>query len=226
MRNIFTFLRKVTLTDKTKKINYLEVIFLFVLSFFLDILIIFLIHLIDAPIPQSSNNMIYYTSTWYLALIPVVLVPILEETGCRAFLKYSFINIYLSTSLIIFFLISLLSGFKIYVVEWHVLWIAIVALCIGLVPVRLLNKIPTKDILNFYKSRAIILFYSSAVIFALFHLSNFKLHTSGVFVALLLILPQFISGVIYGYVRVKNGISVSIALHAFHNLFILIISSN
>ena len=227
MENIFKFLKRITLTNKIKRINILELIFLIALSFFIDILIIILIHLIEVPIPQGSgNNFNHYSSTWYLALIPIILVPILEETGCRAFLKYSSINIYLSISLIIFFSISLFSGFKIYVFEWHVLWIAIVAFCIGLIPLYFLNNIPKKSILNFYNSRASILFYGSATVFALFHLSNYKFQVYGILTALLFVLPQFISGIIYGYIRVKNGILVSIALHSFHNLFILIMTSN
>ncbi len=59
--------------------------------------------------------------------------------------------------------------------------------------------------------------YSSIVLFALVHLSNFELSGKVYYIAPLLVGPQLILGVLLGYVRVRLGLFWSIGLHASYN---------
>lgn len=62
-------------------------------------------------------------------------------------------------------------------------------------------------------------YWLSAVAFALAHLVNFA-EGAGAF-TVILVLPQFVLGLILGYLRVTSGLGASIALHAMHNSFFL-----
>lgn len=60
-----------------------------------------------------------------------------------------------------------------------------------------------------------VLFWLSTIAFACIHLANFD--AGALWVLLPLVLPQFLLGVLLGYLRVHYGLWASIALHALHN---------
>lgn len=58
-------------------------------------------------------------------------------------------------------------------------------------------------------------YYLAAVLFAAVHLSNFAGSRSPLLIAL--VLPQFVLGLILGYLRIRRGLWASMILHALHN---------
>jgi hypothetical protein len=60
-------------------------------------------------------------------------------------------------------------------------------------------------------------FHLSALTFAALHLANFKLGTSSYWLLPLLVLPQWMTGLVLTWMRVRRGIGTSIALHALFN---------
>jgi len=60
-------------------------------------------------------------------------------------------------------------------------------------------------------------FWASAIAFALVHLTNYS--EGALAILLPLLVPQFVLGVLAGYVRVNCGLAWSMALHAMHNGF-------
>lgn len=65
-------------------------------------------------------------------------------------------------------------------------------------------------------------FYVNAVAFALVHMTNFQAIDVPIWVIPLIVLPQFVAGLYFGYIRVKNGgMFWSFALHALHNAILL-----
>lgn len=65
-------------------------------------------------------------------------------------------------------------------------------------------------------------FYSVTVLFALFHLSNYKYTPNLLIFAPIVVLPQFICGFLFGFIRIKQGFIWSFFFHAFHNaVFVL-----
>jgi len=72
---------------------------------------------------------------------------------------------------------------------------------------------------TYYKS----LFYLSALIFAIAHLTNYDDLTSILFFIPLLIAPQFTLGLFSGYMRVKFGFIWGFYLHCLHNFVFLAI---
>ena len=65
-------------------------------------------------------------------------------------------------------------------------------------------------------------FYLNAAAFALFHIMNFQAIDLPWWIVPLIVLPQFIAGLYFGYIRVKNGNMLwSVGLHALHNAILL-----
>jgi len=60
-------------------------------------------------------------------------------------------------------------------------------------------------------------FYSVTILFALFHLSNYNYTPNLLIFAPIVVLPQFISGFLFGFIRIKQGFIWGFFLHALHN---------
>ncbi|MFV0284160.1 MAG: type II CAAX prenyl endopeptidase Rce1 family protein [Castellaniella sp.] len=61
------------------------------------------------------------------------------------------------------------------------------------------------------------LFHAVALIFAAVHLFNFRFNGMSLVLLPLLVLPQWVTGLVLGWMRVRRGIGASIVLHAFFN---------
>lgn len=60
-------------------------------------------------------------------------------------------------------------------------------------------------------------FYGATLLFAALHLYNFKFGQISFWMLPMLILPQFMTGLVLGWLRVRRGIGASIILHAVFN---------
>lgn len=60
-------------------------------------------------------------------------------------------------------------------------------------------------------------FYGVSLAFAAIHLLNFNLHQTALWLMPLLVLPQWLTGLVLGWLRVRRGIGASITLHALFN---------
>jgi len=67
-------------------------------------------------------------------------------------------------------------------------------------------------------------FYFLSFVFAFIHFFNFENYKSIIFFIPLLILPQFVSGLIIGFIRVKYGFIYGILYHSFHNFILFSIA--
>lgn len=61
------------------------------------------------------------------------------------------------------------------------------------------------------------MFHASAVVFAAVHLFNFRLSAMNLLLLPLLVLPQWVTGLVLGWLRVRRGIGDAIALHMIFN---------
>ncbi|RTZ40670.1 CPBP family intramembrane metalloprotease [Candidimonas sp. SYP-B2681] len=60
-------------------------------------------------------------------------------------------------------------------------------------------------------------FHVASLTFAAVHLYNFNLHSTPLWLMPLLVLPQWLTGMVLGWLRVKRGIGASILLHGIFN---------
>ncbi|MBM2816887.1 MAG: amino terminal protease family [Ignavibacteria bacterium] len=68
-----------------------------------------------------------------------------------------------------------------------------------------------------------VIFYSSALLFGLYHLTNYKITVWVLILTPILIFPQFIFGLLAGYLRVRFGFILGLCLHILHNAIFLAI---
>jgi hypothetical protein len=142
----------------------------------------------------------------------VILGPVLEELTFRLILKPSKLNLSIGLSIIISYICRIVNMVSI---ENFYALILILLPCFIILfySSKLLHKKFKQFILRNFKT----LFYTSGILFALVHIRNFVIAKVW-FVAPLIVLPQFIGGLMFGYVRLKYEIIFSIIFHAFENL--------
>ena len=218
MKKIISFIVNPSLDKAYKKANVWVFILIVTSVFIFDIFFVLGISLFKFEnINISTYGLEFYKNKWFLYLIPCLLVPVVEELSCRLFLKKSLINSYISLSLITFILILLFQNRKMYSLDWYVLNTLIFSFFIWL-SLFLFQKYFAK-----IKITDRTIFYGSAILFSLLHLSNYSFQINELPKYLFLIIPQFFSGLLYGYIRVTNGITYSILLHSLHNAIIMFI---
>ena len=218
MKKLLSFIINPNLDQSYEKANVLVFILIITSILIFDVFFILGISLFNFEnINTSTEGLEFYKNKWFLFLIPCLLVPITEELSCRLFLKKSLINSYISLSLITFILILLFQNRKMYTLDWYVLNTLIFSFFIWL-SLFLFQKYFSK-----IKITDRTLFYGSAILFSLLHLSNYSFQINELPKYLFLIIPQFFSGLLYGYIRVTNGITYSILLHSLHNAIIMFI---
>jgi membrane protease YdiL (CAAX protease family) len=85
-----------------------------------------------------------------------------------------------------------------------------------------LVKIKTpKRIEVFFEKYFLVFFLILNLIFALIHLSNYELGSTKKIFYVILIFPQFVSGLLFGYFRMRFGFIWCIFSHFYHNLIVV-----
>ena len=218
MKKLLSFIINPNLNQGYKKVNVWVFILIITSIFIFDVFFILGISFFKLEnIDISTGGLEFYKNKWFLYLIPCLLVPVIEELSCRLFLKKSLINSYISLSLITFILILLLQNRKIYSLDLYVLNTLVFSFFIWL------SLFSFKKYFVNIKITDRTIFYGSAILFSLLHLSNYSFQINELPKYLFLIIPQLCSGLIYGYIRVKNGIIYSILLHSIHNTILMFI---
>ena len=218
MKKIISFIVNPSLDKAYKKANLWVFILIITSVFIFDIFFVLGISLFEFEnINTSTDGLEFYKNKWFLYLIPCLLVPVVEELSCRLFLKKSLINSYISLSLITFILILLFQNRKIYTLDWYVLNTLVFSFVIWT------SLFSFKKYLGNIKIADRTIFYASAVLFSLLHLSNYSFQINESPKYLFLIIPQFFSGLLYGYIRITNGMIYSILSHSIHNTILMLI---
>ena len=218
MKKIISFIVNPSLDKAYKKANLWVFVLIITSVFIFDIFFVLGISLFKFEnINISTYGLGFYKNKWFLYLIPCLLVPLVEELSCRLFLKKSLINSYISLSLITFILILLFQNRKIYTLDWYVLNTLVFSFVIWT------SLFSFKKYLANIKIADRTIFYASAVLFSLLHLSNYSFQINELPKYLFLIIPQFFSGLLYGYIRITNGMIYSILSHSIHNTILMLI---
>ena len=218
VKKIISFIVNPSLDKAYKKANLWVFVLIITSVFIFDIFFVLGISLFKFEnINTSTDGLEFYKNKWFLYLIPCLLVPVVEELSCRLFLKKSLINSYISLSLITFILILLFQNRKIYTLDWYVLNTLVFSFVIWT------SLFSFKKYLANIKIADRTIFYASAVLFSLLHLSNYSFQINESPKYLFLIIPQFFSGLLYGYIRITNGMIYSILSHSIHNTILMLI---
>ncbi|WP_299758161.1 CPBP family glutamic-type intramembrane protease [uncultured Pontibacter sp.] len=155
-----------------------------------------------------------------LLLSVVIIAPLTEEIIFRLPLIYT-------RSFVLVAIFALLMSYGPYIAQaFHASWFhyAAVASALALLSLWLLtsNKLQTKVYL-FWKRHFGLVFYTSAALFALLHLLNYKELDLPLAMLLLLALPKLLGGIFLGYTRLRLGLGWAIGFHIFNNLVALLL---
>lgn len=131
---------------------------------------------------------------WQFIFFGVVINPFMEELIFRFFLRFK------ATALTDYSLLSTFAAGK-----------------------RIMKNIEV-CLTRVWKKKFRLIFFSSALLFATFHLSNYELSITVVLLSPLLIAPQFIMGVFIGYLRIKYNLMLGYFMHSIHNAFFISLS--
>lgn len=165
------------------------------------------------------------TNTGDEAIFVSLLVPVIEEITCRGYLNLK--RNYFLTSIGVLLGIVYSFTYPIDDNQWYVFRLAINLLIPVSVIFLLSPFIETYllKLLTFLKNNYRVVYYFSVTFFALGHLFNFSpLTWQHILFAPILVLPQFISGLFLGYVRIRYNLFSSILLHSMMNGLLIILN--
>lgn len=212
----FQYLKKPFHISFNRKMNFYELLLLggaYVLCvFFIGGII--KIYCIITHIQPTAGHLDIANDTFLSSLLIVVLAPIKEEIQFRLLLRPKKPNlllfnvVMLSTSLIF-----------VYFEKWQqaIVYLIITALF------SVFFVFFKKQIKLLYSKYFTFIFYFSASLFALLHVNNYDGNSLYIKLGILiLVAPQFISGVIMAYFRVNYGLKYAILFHMVNNFIALI----
>ena len=222
------FLRSPNLTDPPIAISTFKaaksILRLYSLHLLLLLVVLALINQI--PSAQESNNLLDIlegTSVWYLPMMAVVVAPLLEECLFRLPLRAFAVNLLLPASLILFGGTAIEAYGVLSTVGWRAIASAPVVICAIVAFINVyfgLKRTKLSGLQAFYNKYSRIVFYSVALLFGAIHIFNYD---ANVWLFLpVLVLPQVIIGLLFGFVRLRYGFNWALLLHAFHNGIVLL----
>lgn len=229
-KDIIYFLKKPTSYSVQltfpKKLKYLNVSFIFLfLGAFVSV---FILHFLEyngfiSEYKNLAGTSLFQNHDIFTAYIIIIFVaPLIEELAFRSYLKFSKINLAISSAFISYFTLTYLSNSSIYVVNNNTYYKIMVSLVICFCIYYLLHK---QRIFfranNFWEKNYSLIFYASAIFFGYLHLYNYgAVNLTMLLVSPILMLQFIVAGFMFGYVRIKLGLIWSISLHIMLNAFV------
>ncbi len=155
----------------------------------------------------------------YFLLLAIVIQPIMEEISFR--LPLTIFN-----DRFVQFSISLLSGQLMTFLLQNVLWWPSTSLAYFLISISYIliagsivffflniNRNWLESLKNYWERKPNVIIYASAVIFAVMHILNLEITISDLIFLPVILLPFFVFGISFSYLRIRLGFIYSITLH-------------
>ena len=158
-------------------------------------------------------------SLWYLLLIIVLIGPIFEELIFRLPLKIKKFNF---IPLLVFGI--LMNGILLVSkTQKETSWLLLLpVLFFGIFALLLFSPVFFDKISKFLKSKYSWYFYFTTLVFALLHLFNYQFSWYLILFSPLLVLPQFIAGLLLGFIRNNFDFVWGTIFHILHNALFLL----
>ncbi|MFW5888487.1 MAG: CPBP family intramembrane glutamic endopeptidase [Patescibacteria group bacterium] len=206
--------------------------FIIVVVFILGVLFSMLMNFLGVEEIKSSVMDMFLDQPLYVFLfLAIVWAPVVEEFTFRLGLLYSPFRLSFSAAFLMIIVFSLLFKFTdIYSLPFFpeglvdfvqdkglYLYIFSVLSLGSIFGFVLRRKTDFNVVQKFYTKNFTKIFYCSAILFAILHLLNFNNSGNFWFLLPLLIVPQFLVGLVLAYIRMKYGIIWSVFGHFLHN---------
>ncbi|MBB6238901.1 membrane protease YdiL (CAAX protease family) [Pedobacter sp. AK013] len=151
-------------------------------------------------------------------LIGCILAPLLEESLFRWHLTKKYIPIYF-----VCFTLGLMSNY--FINSSYLTWpVYIFFLLVALVVRGHFKRMDIRRRIVFRRQSFGYLFYYSAIIFGLIHLTNIKDLTLSDPAFIIFVISQFFGGLSLGYLRIKYGLIYAILFHSLINFIMILLT--
>jgi membrane protease YdiL (CAAX protease family) len=206
----------------SEKLKTFISLFFLELALVLGLMVTYKILTDNGLFPGQNNKVLIFIKNipnWFAILMIVLISPFVEEVFFRLHLrtkpKYITLNLIIVFTGLLLIILSLgkTTGFRISV---------LVIYCIAVILCNIWKQRISQVLLNFFRNKFIWVFYVTATLFALAHINNYKLNTVTLMVLPVLVFPQFLMGLFFGYTRLKLGFGWGCTFHALHNFIIVI----
>ena len=157
--------------------------------------------------------------SFFIILIAGIVLPVIEEFAFRLPLRIkreNFIPFILYLAPVFVFSVAGLFHFGILIRILSILILIIIGLLV------LLSDFTWEKIERGLKAHFTLYFYAISILFALIHITNYQLSIKILLFTPLLVFPQFIMGLILGYLRMNFSLIWAILFHIMVNCFILV----
>ncbi len=176
--------------------------------------------ILNVPDPEVTDSFRKYIRIENFFVI-AMLVPFIEELLFRSWLGFRLgILILLPVAIITILMVVMQKTNGLHFLLVVPTLIAIWFYCVSVWRERLNHEKLDRLIGRFFP----IVFWFTASIFGLIHLSNFSAEDAG-FLAFLKVLPQTVSGFVFGYSRMRFGFLTCVGLHSAHNGILLLVAT-
>lgn len=223
IQNLLAFLRRPRLPQAFQKQSRFAVFFhLLGLSLLLSMSSLLLLGALQKwglvpELPHAMEEVMKEFPFIVVLLLAAVVMPALEEFAFRLWLVPGLLYVGLSLWLVAFFLYSALFQVGFVIAGYAVLGFASL-MTIALMSFR---QAAVQILERLYQNHFGWVLYGATALFALVHLINFKPGLEILLLAPILVLPQFLLGLVLAYIRVKLGMGWAIALHGVYNGLVL-----
>lgn len=176
-----------------------------------------LIHTFQWPVPAASPWHSFFSHPSWAALVMLLVAPAMEELGFRGFLSSNPKSVFTGLTFFAVYLNWLIQAFvpepfilrssSFAVTYLYQYWPIFPAGAISF----LLYRYRREAVLTFFRQRAGWVFWASCVLFGAGHSQLYTSHFA--WWGFALVMPQFLSAIVFAYVRVRFGLCWSIASH-------------
>lgn len=169
---------------------------------------------IDIPINQSKVELKQRTG-FYMFILVGLIGPLLEECMFRLSLVTKPRNFSISGTIIFLYLYSFYTGIELDSFDFWGQRLLLASVIFSLIYSFCCKYRTYLD--KFWEKYKIILIVFMSFLFALFHLMNYDWKSLSFLSSLVIVLPYFISGLIYSYVRLNYNFRLVIFIHMLFN---------
>lgn len=157
-----------------------------------------------------------------LVLLAVAVIsPAIEEFFFRAPLRYTRMRLFVAFLTIIFFILpTLLEMLQISTLLSALIWLVALMLAIWVV----LSDMRAWYLRRLWEKRFPTVFYTFTIVFGMVHLANYENLHLPIALIPLLVVPQFIGALFWGYIRLRFSLTWAIVSHGLFNAVLLAIA--
>jgi hypothetical protein len=238
LSSLFSYFRKPLIATELRSKSFFSKIYLLVRVISIAVLSSLLLSLIIVFIGTKTNaldqhavaDLVENSNPLFTLFFAAFLAPILEETAFRLWHTTKRIPLGLGTGTFIFFYLTsffpdaiselsnrLFSQELMLIVTAILVWLVCILGCIGLLSIPKIYTFVKHQLDTNFR----LYFYLAAFLFASLHITNYKPSLTVFVLMPILILPQFLGGIMLGWLRTNLGILWSILGHALYNFSLL-----